>query len=130
MIKLQLSPGSPLLQISDLGSEVERTREGALHLRPGSVVTISDSEWEWIKRFRPDAAEELKQLPSPSPVTVKSKPVFDDDSPVESEQSECDEEAKEIASEDEPPSSHDEELETELSESNRKKRKRKDRSKF
>ncbi|RLE25628.1 MAG: hypothetical protein DRJ65_07315 [Acidobacteria bacterium] len=124
MIKLQLSPGSPLLQISDFGSEVERTREGALHFRPGSVVSISDSEWEWIKRLRPDVAKELRQLPFPGPVAVKSKPVSDDTSPVESEQSECDEEAPSIALEEAPLLSHEEEPESESVERKRKGRRK------
>lgn len=103
MIKLHLSPGSPPLQISGFGSDVERTREGALHFSPGSVATISDSEWEWIKRFRPTAAKELKRLPLPGPVTVKSKPVPVEVKATEEKQSERVEETAGIALEDAPP---------------------------
>ena len=104
MIKLLVPPGLPPFQISDFGKEVERTLKGALHFTPNSVRTISDSEWEWIQRTRPELAAKLRVLKLrkaavPPPVADKPAPVVKTEEKVEKEEAESPEVKSDLESE-------------------------------
>ena len=53
MVKIQFLGSSPEY-VEGFPAKLERTFDGALHLKPKKVCEISESEFEFVKKLRPD----------------------------------------------------------------------------
>ena len=71
-MKILMSPGSQPVQI-EFGPKVERSCKGSLRLLPGSVRTITESEWRWIVEEHPAIAAKMKILDGSFPKVVSEK---------------------------------------------------------
>jgi len=61
-------------QLSEFGPEVERSVKGSLHLRPGSLIEVTDSEWAWIEAHYPEVAKAVRVAPrKKQPVLLQAK---------------------------------------------------------
>ena len=72
MVKLLIPSFVSPLSV-DFGPNVERSTTGALYFNPGTVKTISDSEWAWIRKNRPVVAKQFRVLCSRTQYT---KPIL------------------------------------------------------
>jgi len=52
-MKIQYLGRSPE-DVDGFPKNIERTFKGALHLKPGRVYTLSEGEYTYIKKIRPD----------------------------------------------------------------------------
>ncbi len=73
MRTLIIQPGIIACQV-EVPEDIERSREGSLHIRPGSTIIITDDELAYLCEARPDLVDKatlvggtLKQSPKPAP---------------------------------------------------------------
>lgn len=65
----------PPRQLSEFGSEVERSVKGSLYLRPGSLIEVTDSEWAWIEAHYPEVGMAARVAPRKQPPVIpRAKP--------------------------------------------------------
>ena len=86
MRTLYLRKGLPIVQIDNFPSECERSRKGAIYLRPDSSDQVTEGEFEHILKSRPDIKKfvqilEVKMPPKrpvemPKQTSKGSKPDF------------------------------------------------------
>lgn len=72
MVTLIAKADTAPVQVDGFPKGCERSRKGAVHVRPGTVV-VTDGEWAFIQKERPDLARVMRVVePKKKPLVSRS----------------------------------------------------------